>query len=548
MNRREFLSLFDTEKQLSLLSQAASLPASGTLQQWIPSFQNPWNASAAKHLYHRLGIAPSYQWLTDALQRDPSQIIDELFADEVVNELMPDPPAGWEEWLIVPPYLGDDHTKHEHEDDVYHTAKMDIRCLWTRLLTLEKIFFREKLLLFWTNHFVIQEQKVYHTQQIYHYFDYLRKNVWGNFKGIVKRVTIEPAMLVFLDGVWSEKDALNENYARELMELFTMGRVDKHGNPNYTQEDVRAVALAVTGWRFRYEEPGPNVVPPYFAWYYFDYETRNQPFGAPPKVYGLLSSNDPKIEADIIDAMFEYRGEQIAWFICTKLYKFFVHNNSDSPQAIAIIEELAADFQKDWELKPILMKLLKSEHFFDLTFRGSNIKSPYEFMLGMARQLNIEVTQSRGGTLAYKGVEQNQWLMDPVNVKGWPGYRTWLTGATLAKRNEYISQLIGGEGIKSFYINGHDGFWYEMMLWPDDTVLTWAKQFSDYEGVYFDFLVQISELLFAIEPSEEQLLDISKRTIGSYQNDWAQLPKEQKMPIIRKAVLLLLMLPEYHIC
>lgn len=541
MDRRQFLSVLTSSKPI-----AAS--ADPSLDRWIPTDQNPWDRSAVKHLCHRLGIPASKQWIDYALSMGPHEYIDLLMHESLVHELLPDPPEGWELWLTVPPYNGTDPKVYEHQDDIYHMAKMDIRNQWAQLMAIQQPMFREKMALFWSNHFVIQEQKVFHTQQVHRYLAYLRKNVWGNFKQMVHDITIQPAMLVYLDNVWNEKDKLNENYARELMELFTMGITDKFGNPNYTQQDVRDVALAITGWRFRYESPAPNVLEEYFAWYYFDYDTKTRPWGTEPKIYGLKASHDPKVEADIIDTMFEVRGHQIAWHMCKKFYEHFIHRDSSGEVQHAIIDQMAARFMQDWEVKPVLEMLLRSKHFFDPILRGSIVKSPHEFMLGAMNQLGVGVTQSRGGTLAWQGVEMNQWLLDPVNVKGWPGHRTWLTSGTLSKRVDFLNRFIVGDGVESHYIDAHTGNGYEWIHWSNEEVIAHASRYPSNRTDIAAFMRELSETFYAIELQPEQIEEILVRIVTFPRYEWPSLTDEQRVPILRRLTLALMLQPEYQIC
>jgi hypothetical protein len=551
MNRRKFLTAFLNGDRESVPLSAATT----SIAPWQPNDTNPWDRHAAKHLFHRLGIAASKKWLDRALSMSPHEYVDQLLDDALSNQMLPEPPFGWEDWLTVPPYAGTDPKMYAREDDVYHRAKFDMTIHWSNMMADEKLMFRERLVLFWSNHFVVQEQKVYHPQQVYHYLTYLRKHGWGNFLQMVKDMSIQPAMLVYLDGVWSEKDKLNENYARELMELFTMGINDRYGNPNYTQQDVRDLALALTGWRFQYGEPPPNVLPPYFAWYYFDFENKTSPWGVEKKLYGLLAAKklglfptlDDLIEADVIDAMFEARSDEIAWHICKKLYTFFVHRDASSATSEAVIEQLSERFKIDWELKPIIETLLRSEHFFDPVFRGSIVKAPHDFMFSCMNNLDLYINESRCGTLAWQGKIMNQWLLNPVNVKGWPGHRTWLTSGTLVIRMEFLTAILQGNGVESHYVNAHNGQGFDWVTWRDAEVASWTSQFPSYAKDIEGFVSEISQLFFAIEPTNDQLNEIIDRQISFPRYEWPAIPDDQRIPIVKRLVLALMMLPEYQI-
>ena len=555
MTRREFIQSVTPSEKTSFPEIQSATPS---LAPWQPAQDNPWDVSAINHLYHRLGFGAAYPDIQAALKSSPSEIIRALLDDHHVTDLMPDPPEGWERWLIVPPYLGTVHELHQEEEDGYYTAKTDIRCQWTVLMSQPKIHLREKLTLFWHNHFVVDEEKVYHPQSLFRYFDYLRKNSWGNFKQMVSDVTILPAMLVYLSGIWSQKDALNENYAREVMELFTMGRIDKDGNENYSQDDVRHLALALTGWRFRFEAPGPNVLPPYFANYYFDFNTKTTPFGASAKVFGLNAAKQyavspdslDKIEADVLELLFEMRSKQIAWFICKKIYRAFVYDNAATPEAEQVIEQMAQILlDHSWELKPVLLVLFQSEHFFDPAFRGCNIKSPYEYMCGLMRKLNLEMTMNRAGTIWWFGIDTNQWIGFPPNVKGWPGYRTWLNSATLPKRtNDFAKQLIMEKIIPGKFINPHNGSFFDPIFFIDYDVISWAKQFPSYAGDLTNFAKEIAEYLCAITPDDDTIAKIVAASGILHDYEWVALEDSIKVEPARKMIYTVVSLPHFQIC
>ena len=555
MNRRGFLRTIASIKEQSTGAEAS---ATASLNPWIPADDNPWDASAVNHLYHRLGFGATYAEFQAAMQSSPSVIIEALMDDHLVTDGMPVPPDGWEEWLNVPPYLGPAGDVIQHQDDLYHTAKTDIRDQWTVLMTQPEIQLREKLTLFWHNHFVVEEVKVFHPQMMFRYLEYLRKNAWGNFKQMVKDITITPAMLVYLSGIWSSKDELNENYGREVMELFTMGRIDQNGNENYTQDDVRHVASAVTGWRFSFVDPSPNVLPPYFANYYFDFETKTAPFGATPKIYGLFAAKQygtagpdlEQIEGDIIETLFEQRASQIAWFICTKIYRFFVYDDTTSSEANQVIGQLAQSLLDNaWELKPVFLLLFQSEYFFDQNFRGAAIKSPYEYMCGMMRKMDIPMTDYRAGTFWWYGMDTNQWLCSPPNVKGWPGYHMWLNSSTLPKRNnDFAKTLILNGEIPGRITNPHNGFIFDSIPLPDDEIITWAKHFPDYSGDLVQFVSQMTDHLFAFPPDDTTIAKIAASSGIIHTYEWAALDDSLKIRPIRQMLFGLVDLPHFQLC
>jgi uncharacterized protein (DUF1800 family) len=518
------------------------------LDEWVPSVENPWDISAVNHVFHRLGFSGTYPELMSALNTTPSKLIDSLM-DEAIAKEKPLPPFGSEEWYEKGPYQGTDIDKIHHEDYMYQGAKFDIALDWLTLMAQPNTMMREKLTLFWHNHFVTEAEVIYHPQNVYRHLDYLRRNVWGNFKQMVKDVTIAPAMLIYLDGVFSQKGMINENYGRELMELFTMGRVDRYGKENYTQTDVVAMANSLTGWRYRMIEPYPEVLMPYFAPYYYDFDLKKAPFGAEPKLYGLASSGEVRIEADVLDLMFEKRGTEIAWHIARKIYNTFVYRGELSPDAEKIVEQLAQMLlENNWELKPMMMKLFKSEHFFDISHRGADIKSPVEFIVGMFRNFDLELSYERAGSLHWYIVDNGQILLNPPNVKGWLGYRKWLNSSSIEKRNTDIARnLIVGSGIESRNINHHTGNYYDGISFTDDEITGWSKQFDGFADDLLLFTKNVAGFLCAIIPNEDMLIEILHRSGISKFYEWSGLSESQKLPYIRRMIYNIMLLAEFQL-
>lgn len=539
MNRRAFLGF---------LSPAQEAKKQTTLAEWQPT-TDEWNIQAVNHLYHRLGFSATLGEIGEALTKTPAQVIDALMDDSLITTGMPDPPTGYEEWMYKPPYQGTNYDEGRKEDDLEHNIKVDLRNWWTVLMTKPNTQLREKMVLFWHNHFVIEEVKVYFGVHLYRYFDYLRKNAWGNVKQMVKDITIMPAMLKYLDGIWSEKTIINENYAREVMELFTMGIADRQGNKNYTQDDVRNLAYAVTGWRYRFEDKPPMVLCEYFADYYFDFETKRPLFGSEAKINGLLSSNDGRIEADAFDVLFEQRAGAIAWHIAKKVYTNFVYMGDQFSVCDEIIQELADTLiASNWEMKPMLMKLFKSEHFFDATYRGAAIKSPYEFMMGVFRKLAIPISEYQAGSLWYYGRDTGQIIGNPTNVKGWCGYRTWLNTSTLPKRiNDILRKLILAGNIDGQIINPHNGFIFDGIPFTDEQVIAFGKQFNAYSEDLNAFLFQMNEFLLSLPLSSGRLEEVLNRCGLLHTYEWPSLDDAAKVQPLRRLLFELLSSPEYQL-
>ncbi len=505
-----------------------------TLAPWAPA-PGDWNVTTINHLYRRAGFGATYAEITAAKALTPSAAIDALLDDSLLTgNNLPQPPEHAADWLHVPPYLGSDYNTIVAQQTAYTYAVLAIRRQWISLMADPKTMLRERMTLFWLNHFVIEEQKVYYPQMIYNYVSYFRQHPWGNFKQMVKDVTISPAMLIYLDGQYSAGATPNENYARELMELFTLGVSYYDGTPNYTETDIQQLARALTGWRIDNTASAPNVLPSIYDVSRHD-STLKSPFGAPKKDYGLAASG--VVTDDVIDLLFSMKGDRLAWYVCSKLYQQFVYHDITTTAAISIITGMADTFKTNWELKPVLSQLLKSEHFFDMANVGAEIKSPLDFFVGLMRSLDLTVDQYQAGSLYYYAYYSNQWLLDPPNVKGWPGYHSWISTTTLPQRNGLVGALAisASPGIPAVGGTGYDGKSDTGFQWTDAAVTAWAQQFPSYTGQFSDFLNEVSQYLCAIQPSKTAL---TAKILNNFPNsyEWPTLLDKDKLVPLRLVV------------
>jgi uncharacterized protein (DUF1800 family) len=271
--------------------------------------------------------------------------------------------------------------------------------------------FREKLALFWHNHFVTQFTEYQCPSYMYQYLTLLQENSLGNFKTFVHAVGTTPAMLVFLNGVQNTSISPNENYARELYELFTLGQ-----DNGYTQDDIEETARALTGWVGYAVGCGPIG----FVSVLHDADEKT--------IFGQTGNWGYD---EVHDILFEQRADLIATFICSKIYRHFVHPEVDE----GIVEEMAATFKENnFELAPVFRQIFKSEHFFDPYVIGTEVKSPVEHFLTFIKdggfQYNSEVLE----IMVYYSYLLGQTLFNPIDVAGWQGNRTWIDTNTLTGR------------------------------------------------------------------------------------------------------------------
>jgi uncharacterized protein (DUF1800 family) len=254
----------------------------------------------------------------------------------------------------------------------------------------------------------------------YHYKQnaLFRQYALGNFKELVKRVTIDPLMLTYLDGVRNTVGAPNENYARELMELFTIGI------GNYTQTDIQQAAKALTGWQVS----GLDAI-----FTPSRHDTTNKTF------MGRTGNFDHN---DIVDIIFEQA--ETARFICRKLYRYFIYQTPDE----TIVNQLADTFRNNnYEIRPVLRQLFNSAHFYNQLTISAEITSPIERAVTAIRQMSIPVLPNSAVVQSFLRASAEgfgQILFEPPNVAGWPGYRTWISTTTLLARNQFTDAIVTG--------------------------------------------------------------------------------------------------------
>lgn len=327
---------------------------------------------------------------------------------------------------------------------------------WLGTMMNSAVSMQEKMTLFWQNHFVSTLATVNDARYLYRQNVLLRQNALGNFRQLVIQITKDPAMLRYLNGDQNVAAHPNENYGRELQELFTIGR-----NGNYTEEDVKAAARVLTGWTDTgYRDETNAAITTTFR--DKQHDTTDKLFSA---AYGKTiikgrsgaAAGDEEL-ADLVDMLL--KQPETARFICRKLYRFFIDADIPAPIETSVIGPLADLFVKsNYEIKPVLTALLSSQHFYDDTLRGAIIKSPLELLVGTARyfestppEMSADATAfyALSGYMAQRSRDQQQDVLDQPTVFGWrPYYDTgfyqiWISANTLALRGYFTDQFATG--------------------------------------------------------------------------------------------------------
>ncbi len=361
-----------------------------------------WNRDTARHLLSRALFGYRRADLDRALAF-PS--LDAFVSQELLaNKPLPAPPG---DWVTETPVANDPNINDRFRQ---------LNAWWNDRMLTEGASVREKLVLFFHNHFTSQRTKVNYPQHLYTQNQLFRQYAFGDLRQLTKDVTVDPAMLIYLDGRNSAKGGPNENYARELMELFTLGI------GNYTETDIKQAAKALTGWRVN----GLNAE--------FD-QTR---FDSGSKTF--LGKTGAFGYKDIVDII--YQQPACAEFWCRKLCQEFQFYKPDN----AFVKKLATVLRaSDFNLKPVLKALFTADEFYAAGVVGAKIKSPTELLIGSLKALDVPSLSTADWGFVYDtGRSLQQWLFEPPNVAGWPGQRDWISSNTYPQRGGYSDALING--------------------------------------------------------------------------------------------------------
>lgn len=380
-----------------------------TLQPYVPSSDNPWNELRVRHAYRRIGYDANQSMITNALSLSPSALIDQLIDQSLNAPNWPEP--SWSNFTYDDyQNLGldfDDATQSNHQEIMLEVMNQ-----------MQTTGLKGRLILFWSNHFVTRLEEYYASNLLYEYFSTLEEYALGNFQNFVKDMGKTSAMLIFLNGYENTNNSPNENYARELYELFTLG-VDN----GYTQQDIVETSRALTGYNHRDHWTAPV---------YFDDST----FDNSSKI--IFDQEGNWNHDDVIDILFQERAPLIAQHICRKLYSYFVSATVNED----VVTAMASIFVQDFNIANILRVLFKSQHFFDTKTIGIQIKSPYDLTMSYLKITNFSLEEDYRLAMLWFNNIMGQDLFSPIDVAGWQGDRDWINSSTLTGRWEILQWTI----------------------------------------------------------------------------------------------------------
>ena len=279
----------------------------------------------------------------------------------------------------------------------------DLNSQWLDRMAANKGTLREKMALFWHGHFAVRAQGR-NARVMQQYGNIIRQHALGTFGDLLMAVSKTPAMLQFLNNQQNRKNAPNENFAREVMELFTLGR------DNYKENDIKEAARAFTGWQFTPEGE-------------FAFRERVHDEG-PKTIFGKKGAFRGE---DVIKLLLE--KPETARFVVDKIYRFFVNETPDTNR----IARLADQFYKNnYQISDLMESIFAADWFYDNANRGTHVKSPVELLVGMRHALGVTFDQPQPQVFVQRTL--GQVLFYPPNVAGWPGGRNWIDSSSLLFR------------------------------------------------------------------------------------------------------------------
>lgn len=437
----------------------------GTLTEYTPSSGQPWNARRVRHLYSRLGNGANVDEVIAGVAMSTADLVDTMIDAAIAIPLEDEDIFSWAYCPVL---------------DVTDCNTFDRQKRYSQL----KIAFaagqaktpvRHKLALFWHSHFATETSNDGQIATfIFLYYRLLVEMSFGNFKTFVERMGLNPRMMQYLNLRDNKVGQANENYARELLELFTLGE------GQYTQTDIENIARGLTGWKVyvaSWDYPHKWIIQPDDKYLvstdhdWGDITVFGENYTQTPASGNADTDRDSAYATYqwIHNKIFELKADTLAKFICRKLYKYYVYHEADE----AIVNEMAEIFKTDWEITPVLRALFKSEHFFNEEAIGTQIKSPLQLYAGFVKQtgyvynehwymvngalhddydpahpfdtsLTADPVLNRNAAVSIFSFAGGggQTLFFPPSVAGWEGSRAWINEVRLVTRWEFMRQLM----------------------------------------------------------------------------------------------------------
>ena len=461
-------------------------PVTSGLTPYVPTGIDPWDVTKALHLLRRTGFGFKHADVATLVAAgSPSAAVDIVMN---INSTPPSPPVNWyqtynatsadaggipegADWTNSPfTYIDAATTALQQTTNSFRNSSVR-QWMYGQALN-EDISIREKMTWFWYHFMPIDFESIFQSSNsyvntnsariFYTYMKMFRDNATGNFKSLIRNLATHPAMMFYLNNQANTATSPDENFARELMELFTLG---KEPLSQYTQGDVVAAAQVLTGWRVTGLNTAnvTTILDPTNN--YSKHKTGPKQFSAffnNTVIQNPIPSNlaNGAVELDALIDMIFSKTQVVSEYICRRLYRYFVYYDIDANIEANVITPLAQTFvANNWNILPVLKQLFKSEHFFDVANRGVVIKSPFDLIIGSLRNfnLNYNVSNATNYQAQYRvwgyfndsvsfPIEQQMGTIP--NVSGWnafyqtPAYHEyWINTNTIQKRFSFLDKI-----------------------------------------------------------------------------------------------------------
>ncbi len=470
------------------------------------------NQKKIQHLYLRAGFMPSPADVAAMAHMDIKDAVNKLFSNSQSITSLQSAKA-----MDTMPDVKD-MTADERKQFAVDQGKevKDLNMEWVNQMVSTNNVLREKMTLFWHGHFACRSQLSVFDQEMN---NGMRQNALGKYNDLLTFISKSPAMLQFLNNQQNRKKSPNENFAREVMELFTMGR------GNYTEDDVKNAARAFTGWRFNKQG---------------EFEFRPEQHDDSSKTF--LGKTGNYNGDDVLNIILEQ--SQTALFITRKIYRYFVNENTDEEKC----KFLASKFQTDYNLNNLMYSIFISDWFYEEQNVGTRIKSPVELIVNLQRAVPLQLNNPMAPLYVQKVL--GQVLFMPPNVAGWPGGRDWIDSSSLMFRVSLPGVIFNNTTVQVKPKESPEEAEHKMMgpvdmqqsqpkklgnfaVTPD-----WATYINAFNDVKDENLYQaISEYLIQTPTPQ-----FKEETISKY------IVKDTRESFIKSLTVALMSVPEYQMC
>jgi uncharacterized protein (DUF1800 family) len=411
-----------------------------TIGKVVDSESTAWNPAKVRHLLRRAAFGGATEWVESLSKLEPEQAVQSLLGMDAASS------AGENTDGSQPAsQLAFERTADQLSSSSLAGGNAEtLSSTWVYRMLQTPFPLREKLTLFWHGHFATSAEKVEDSRMMWKQNRLLRTHALGRFEDLVQNVAQDPAMLVYLDSETNRKSHPNENFARELMELFCLGE------GNYTEKDVQELSRCFTGWEIKNRKFRKN---------------RYQQDRGTKEFLGTAGKFDGEEAIKVVLSQ-----PTVPYFVCRKLVKYFVFDEPVCPDAL--LRPLAETFREsDGDIRKVVKQILSSNLFFSEHSMARKIRSPIDLCVGVLRTMECTTNTLE---LAKGLREVGQGLFFPPNVKGWDGGRAWINSSTLIGRSNLFQKILASE--KTRFAGAALTEWMESKSLSLDNLVEWLEQ------------------------------------------------------------------------